>query len=219
MSELGNSILLVVPARKGSSFTRKNLQPLNGKPLILYTLDATRIKKPHDTIVTTDDPYVEEVVFPYGVKMDQRPDNLADDYATLDNVMHYIAVTYPYSTYVCLPPTSPLRSAQHVEEALALFESYNCDSMIGVTEERKAIWKLDDDAKLKPLVERTVNRQLAIPSYISNGAIFISKREAILRSRKKASGVTMPYIMQPHHSVDIHTAEDLHLAEYLLGRS
>ena len=207
-------ILLVIPARKGSSFYRKNLKLLNSTPLIRYTLEASKIEIPHDTLVTTDDSYIMDECVNYDVKIDQRPENLADDKTTLDQVMYYIATNYPYDIYILLPPTSPFRTKIHIEEALKKFLDNKADSLISVTEELKSIWSLDADNFIRPLIERTKNRQQENPCYISNGAIFISRRELILKYHKKASGHTMLYVMDKESSIDIHNEQDIKLAEY-----
>ena len=211
-----NNILLVIPARKGSGFFRKNLKLVSGIPLVRHTLNASKISIPHDTLVTTDDSYIIEEASPFNAIIDERPDNLSNDESTLDDVMYYVAVNYAYDVYVCLPPTSPLRTKDHIEEAIDKFLETKADSLISVTEERKSIWKLDQDNLAKPLVERTKNRQKEIPCYISNGAIFISKRELILKNRKKASGNTILYPMSEKDSVDVHNERDIRLAEFNL---
>src|SRR3990167_1899548 len=156
-----NRILLVVPARKGSSFHRKNLQLVSGQSLVAHALNSTQIKIHHDTILTTDDPYAVEEGISNGVLIDSRPSNLADHLSTLDQVIHYIAITYPdYDYYACLPPTSPLRTTIHVEEAVKdILKDSKADSLISVTEERRSIWNRDEDGFIKPILERTHNRQ------------------------------------------------------------
>lgn len=211
-----NNLLLVIPARKGSSFHRKNLKLLSGIPLIRYTLEASKIALPHSTLVTTDDPYIFDECLSYNIIPDTRPENLADDKATLDHVMFYIATNYIYDTYVCLPPTSPNRTKSHIEEAIKKFYDNKADSLISVTEERKSIWSCDEDNFIRPLIERTKNRQQENPCYISNGAIFISKRELILKNHKKASGRTILYLMDNESSVDVHNEQDIRLAEFYL---
>lgn len=150
-----------------------------------------------------------------GSIIDERPEPLCDDFATLDQVMFHIATKYHYDIYVCLPPTSPLRTEDHVRVALALFMRSECDSLVSVTEEKKAVWRLNEDGYLKPIVERTVNRQQCTPVYISNGAIFMTKRDVLLKTHRKISGLTMPYIMDTRSSLDIHSEEDLRIAEAL----
>jgi len=64
-------ILYVIPARGGSKgIPKKNIKPLNGKPLIYYTIDVARQLTPDDNIcVSTDDDDIIEVVESYGLKV------------------------------------------------------------------------------------------------------------------------------------------------------
>ena len=55
-------ILVIIPARGGSKgIPHKNIKPLNGKPLIRYTIDVARgVAKDEDICVSTDDPEIIE---------------------------------------------------------------------------------------------------------------------------------------------------------------
>ena len=56
--------LVVIPARGGSKgIPHKNIKPLNGKPLICYSIDVARqIVCDEDICVTTDDDEIIKVV-------------------------------------------------------------------------------------------------------------------------------------------------------------
>ena len=50
------SILAIIPARGGSlGLKNKNMYPLNGRPLLFYTLDAAKNAKLIDRIVVSSD--------------------------------------------------------------------------------------------------------------------------------------------------------------------
>jgi N-acylneuraminate cytidylyltransferase len=57
-------ILVIIPARGGSKgIPHKNIKPLNGKPLIHYTIDEAReIVGDEDICVSTDDPKIIKCV-------------------------------------------------------------------------------------------------------------------------------------------------------------
>lgn len=211
-------ILIIIPARKGSSFSRKNVQPCLGRPLIHYTFNASKITTPHDTIVSTNCHEVRAEAEFYYFKTHERKYEHATATATLDTVIYEIAKEYStYNIFILLPPTSPLRTAQHAQEALDQFNRDGADSLISVTEELKSIWK-ETDHFARPIVERNRNRQSCEPVYIANGAIFISKRDSILNSKHKVSGRVSLYKMSMADSVDVHNKEDIQLAEYHLGK-
>ncbi len=101
--------------------------------------------------------------------------------------MHHVVLSVPdYDYYVCLPPTSPLRTRHHVQQAMKQILDDRADSLISVTNEYRSIWKKEGE-EIRPLVERRKNRQETEPVYVANGAIFICKRE-VLKKRKKNSG-------------------------------
>lgn len=80
----------LVPARGGSKGVRgKNLRPVNGRPLILHTLD-TLARVPHvKPIVSTDSHQIKSTVLSHypDVEIRHRPPHLSDDVATIDQVV------------------------------------------------------------------------------------------------------------------------------------
>lgn len=211
-------VLIVIPARKGSSFKGKNLYPCNNIPLIDYTLESSRVNYPHDTIISTNCEFISSHVTDLNFKLDLRSEKLSNDKATLDSVMLYMAEKYPlFDTFVCLPPTSPLRNRFHVEEALAKYLSEHADSLISVVPEYKSIWSSSDE-RVRPLVERTKNRQDSQPVYICNGAIFITSKEILLKVKRRMGGRVSLYSMKQEDSVDVHNLDDIKLAEYYLTK-
>ena len=57
-------ILVVIPARGGSKgIPHKNIKPLNGKPLIYYSIDIARqFTKDENICVTTDDDEMKRLI-------------------------------------------------------------------------------------------------------------------------------------------------------------
>lgn len=65
----GKKVLAIVPARGGSKGIKgKNIYPVNGKPLIWYTLSEAQKSKYIDRIiVSTDSREIADVAEQYGV--------------------------------------------------------------------------------------------------------------------------------------------------------
>lgn len=218
---MDRKILVVIPARKGSSFKGKNRYPLNGRPLIHYTFDAADIDFPHhDTLVSTDDHYIKADAEDRKFIIHHRPDHLADATSTLDQVMVEIATLMnDFEYFVCLAPTSPLRTKDHLNSALKKIIDEKGDSLTSVCEERKSIWRLKNDWNhfADPLILRLRNRQSEAPVYVANGAIFITKREILLKYKRRTAGRVSLFVMQQKDSVDIHNFDDIKLAEFYLN--
>ena len=88
----GKFVLAVIPARGGSKgLPRKNILPLSGKPLIVWSIEAAKKSKYIDScIVSTDDNVIAKVAESHGCEIPFiRPKHLArDKSATMDVILH-----------------------------------------------------------------------------------------------------------------------------------
>ncbi len=75
-------VIAIIPARGGSKrLPKKNIFPLNGKPLIAYTIEACRASAYiNDIYVSSDDDEILTVGEQFGAKALKRPSTLADDH-------------------------------------------------------------------------------------------------------------------------------------------
>ncbi len=214
------NFLFVVPARKGSSFHGKNFFPLQGIPLINYTLkEGLKTDLNKRIIVTTNDHYIKAEVEQFkDVEIHHRDESLSRWDVTLDELITKIYYEFPgYDYYVTLQPTSPLRTAQHIEEACSQIIKEDGDSLVSVKPEFKSIWR-KGETFADPIVERLKNRQEETPTYVSNGAIFISSGEGIARFHKRLFRKISLYVMREQDSIEIHDKQDIELAEYYLSK-
>ena len=89
--------------------------------------------------------------------------------------------------------------------------------MLSVREERHSLWGLEN-GEVVELYKPEVNRQSAIPYYLGNGAIFITKRDILFNEKDRLGGRVALYIMDEVQSLDIHTIHDIELAEYYMKK-
>ncbi len=113
-------MLTLVPARGGSKrIPRKNLRPLAGIPLLLWTLIPFRSYNP---VVSSDDQNILDLAARYGFGVVERPAALASDEASSADVAIHALEQRGDDTVMLLQPTSPFRSERTVESALSLFK-------------------------------------------------------------------------------------------------
>lgn len=121
--------------------------------------------------------------------------------------------------FILLLPTSPLRTAEDIDNAITLFHEKNADSVISYCAEHHPIkWHkyIDKEGKFESIFETTINnRQDERISYYPNGAIYIFKRDLINTERIYAEN-SYAYIMNRKKSVDIDTIDDFEYIEFLL---
>lgn len=225
-------VLALVTARGGSKgIPRKNVVPLAGKPLIAWTIEAALRSRVVDRIVvSTDDPEIAELSWAWGAEVPfLRPEALArDDSPHVDVVVHAVMWLEEQQGYIpdyvlLLQPTSPLRTSDDIDAAVALALEKRADAVISVClspVHPYLMRRVNADGKLKEYESRPpgyLRRQTLPPVYIENGAIYLVKREVFLRDRSWYSGDTYAYIMPEERSIDVDTIRDLKLAAWMLA--
>jgi CMP-N,N'-diacetyllegionaminic acid synthase len=223
----GKKVLAVIPARGGSKgLPGKNIKPLNGKPLIQYTLNSAKESRYIDqVVVSSEDRQILDFACHFnGVICDQRPVNLATDTATINEVIReYLDRSPGVDVILLLQTTSPLRTAQDIDEALELFVKRDFHPVVSVTKSMKSpywMYTLDQGQHLQPVIEnrQSTNRQSLPEVFVLNGAIYISTASDFLHNNGFLSNDTLAFPMPGERSIDIDYQLDFDLAETLLQR-
>lgn len=223
------NILVVIPARGGSKgIPYKNIKPLNGKPLICYSIDAARQFTSDENIcVTTDDDKIIEVVKNYGLKVPfKRPDYLATDTCGSSEVIQHAFQFFAdkgilYDAIVLLQPTSPFRKVEFIKEAVALYD----DSIDMVTSVRPAACNpyydgfeenTDGLLQISKGDGTIVRRQEAPEVWQQNGSIYVINPKSLLEKGMGGFTKIKKYAMPETYSVDLDTMLDWKMAELII---
>ena len=211
-------LLGVIPARGGSkTISRKNLHPLNGKPLIDYTIEAAKQSCLDDYIISTDDEQIREKYR----KAIWRPYELAQDDTPMAPVIQHAVQVYEKSrvkkveAVVILQPTSPLRMAEDINRCVEIFKANLCDSLVSVFKGIHPIKSYDEGGK--PFLEQMPYDKHKHRCLTRNGAIFITRRD-LLDSGRLTGDSPLFYVMPKSRSIDIDDYADLFVAEAILSK-
>jgi CMP-N-acetylneuraminic acid synthetase len=122
--------------------------------------------------------------------------------------------------FALLQPTSPLRTAAHLDRCIEGLLRSDASCAISVTEAEHHPFKAFflDRGKLKPLHERRSlhqPRQALPPVVRQNGAIYVLGTKRFLQERSFYVEPAIPFFMNAEDSVDIDSAFDLRVAELL----
>jgi len=220
------TFLAIVPARGGSKrLPRKNILDLNGKPLIAYSIEAGLQSKYIDkVIVTSDDEEILNISKEFGADIIKRPDELASDTATsFDAIKHTIENVDKYDYIILLQPTSPLRSAVQIDEAIELFKTKEANAVVSVCEmDHSPLWSntLPQDASMQGFLRDEVlnKRSQDLEKYYRlNGAIYICKTDKLLEEKSFFLKENIfAYVMDRESSIDIDEEIDFKIAEALI---
>jgi CMP-N,N'-diacetyllegionaminic acid synthase len=228
------NVLGLITARGGSKgIPGKNIAPCGGRPLMAWTCDAARATCITRAIVSTDDEEIRRVALAEGVGAPfVRPPELASDTASsIDVAQHAISWLAQHERWitdvlVLLQPTSPLRTARHVDEAFSLLVE-DFESIVSVIEvpHRFKPWSQlrFDKGRLHDYDEREQSfdrfrRQGQPTLYARNGPAVVVTRAATVAAGSFYGARCGAYVMSEPDSIDIDEPNDLALAEWHLLR-
>lgn len=223
--------LCIIPARGGSKrLPRKNIKPLNGKPLVFYTIDSVIKSNVFDKVIFTsdDDEILSVVSNNYSstiLNVIKRPNELATDTSkVIDTVLHFIDDEYD-QTWLTLP-TSPMKVSDDFIRASELLTSED-DSVLSYTEMEfpptlglvvKSNNIVEDYDQTQPWQNGNSRSQDHPMVYRPNGALYGSWTSKLKENKNYYIGQTKGYFMPRNRSIDIDTQFEFDLAEFMLNR-
>lgn len=223
-------VLVVIPARGGSKgIPYKNIKPLNGKPLICYSIDVARQFTTDENIcVTTDDEKIIKVVENYGLKVPfKRPGYLATDTCGSNEVIQHAWQFYAdrgkrYDAVLLLQPTSPFRKVEFLKEAAALYD----DSIDMVTSVKLSSCNpyydgFEENAEGLLTISKgdgTIERRQDAPNvWQQNGSIYVINAQSLMGKGLAHFTRIRKYAMPELYSVDIDNPFDWKVAELVIS--
>ena len=223
MSNLTNTLGLILARGGSKGIPRKNLKLLAGKPLIAWTIEAAlQSQQLSSIVVSTDDPEIAQVAQHWGADIPfLRPTELAqDDTPSIKPVLHALAELPHIDSVMLLQPTSPLRTATDIDMCIALAHEHNASSVVSVTESANHpywTYQLDAECKLSKFLDQpTVTRRQDLPlAYALNGALYFASASWLKRYKTFVTEETVAYVMPKERSVDLDTYLDWYFAEWL----
>ena len=195
---------------------------------VLAGLDCPKISR---TIVSTDSAEYRRIAIAAGADCPWlRDPALAADKTTSADVVKDVLDRIgdeinEYRALVLLQPTSPLRTADDISGAIALYEMRNASAVVSVCEaECPPAWlgHLPDNLSLDDFVShefRNMRSQDLGQWYRLNGAIYVVSINQFRRDHGFTPKGTLGFVMPRERSVDVDTAFDFNLAALLMKQA
>jgi len=223
-------ILALIPARGGSKrLPRKNALPFVGKPLIAWTIKAAKESNYVDNVVvSTDDYELAEIAKKYNASVPFiRPAELATDEASTHSVILHalekLDDTAQFDLVLILQPSSPLRTAKHIDGSIEYYFRKEAKAVLSVCEcDHNPLWvnTLPDNMSLDVFIKPEIIgiRSQDLPKYYKlNGAIYLFDIKQYIHSKGNMYGPnSFAYEMEGNSSIDIDTKIDFQLASLIL---
>lgn len=212
-----------IPIRGGSkSIPLKNIKPINGKPLVYWTLLAAHNCPEIDEIyVATDSKEISDTVKDFGfarVRVIGRSPESATDTASTESVMLEFAEKYEFDDIILIQATSPLLTSGDLSRGIKEYAGEEIDSILSVVRQKRFIW--DSCGKyVRPHnydIFSRPRRQEFEGFLVENGAFYITSKKLLLDSRCRISGRIAAVEMSEESYFEIDEPSDWIIIEELM---
>ncbi|MBU0535638.1 MAG: acylneuraminate cytidylyltransferase family protein [Nanoarchaeota archaeon] len=229
-------VLGLITARGGSkAIPKKNIIELAGKPLIYWSIKAAKDSKYVDRVIcSTDNDEIAEISKKYGAEVPfRRPDELAkddsEDLPVFEHALKWLEENEGFKPdlIIHLRPTSPLRTTDHIDEAIKILaDDENADSIRGVSipeENPFKMWEIEGKYMVPLMRHKGIKdahnrlRQNLPDVFWQNGAIDIARYNTIMKKHSMTGDNIIGYNMDYKYSVDIDSITSLRVAEIALN--
>lgn len=223
-----------IPVRGGSkSIPLKNIKPINGKPLIYWTLKAACGCDYIDKVyVATDSTVIKETVegFKKGSETDLflktivigRSAESATDTASTESAMLEFANNYTFNNIALVQATSPMLQSYDLNKGFEAFYEEGVDSVLSVVKQKRFIWGTDDSGYAQPTnydVFHRPRRQDFDGYYVENGAFYIISRADLLACKNRLFGHIKAVEMHEDTFFEIDEPSDWMIIEGLMKKN
>lgn len=224
---MANPTPAIIPARGGSKgIPRKNLKLLEGKPLIVWSIEQVLATRGLTPYVSTEDEEIADVARGAGAQVIERPAELAGDATASEPVIeHAIEVITAEAArpdqVMFLQATSPLRLPGTLARCLGEFAVTGADSMVGVVPAEIFMWRRVPRVEALYPVDTRPRRQDLRPEqlrYRETGSLYLTRTEIYERHHNRLGGAIELFVMDPLEGIDIDAEHDFMLAESLWRR-
>jgi len=231
-----SGVLGLIPARSGSvDVPGKNIRPLAGSPLIVYTIKAALGSHLDRTVVSTDSEIFAAVAAEAGAERPfLRPARLAtSETLAIEIVRHALDFfareeNWRPEAVFYLQPTSPFRTSADIDRALDLLNACKeADSVVSIAPMRDHPsfgWVDRGDGGLIPIMPMTPRRQRRqdlTPVFAENSAILLSRTQYLLGKGAPDRLIFnplnfMPMLIEFPATIDIDTEMDFQFADFVM---
>jgi N-acylneuraminate cytidylyltransferase len=197
----------------------KNVRPLHGRPLCLWTLQTLAALDEIGTIVVdTDAPEIADLVRrELDVEISIRPESLRGDFTPTNDLIAYVMAQHPTRTrFLQTHVTNPLLTAPTVADAIRRFETQvEHDSLFSVTRLQTRLY----DERGTPVNHdpaRLLRTQDLPPLYEENSNLYLFTRESFAVTGSRIGSSPLLFEMNRLEALDIDEESDFTLAEALM---
>jgi len=221
------NILVIIPARKGSSeLKNKNLILIYGKPLIYYTIKIAKKfeSKNNQIFCSTNSLDIKKICEKNSLKVPfLRPNSISKKLSRdIDFVNHALKnfnkknIRFKYG--LILRPTSPIRNYNIIKEAFTYFKKSNFDSIRAIVKIKTPVFKMwfkKKNNRIIPAVNSKINEHYNAPRQILPETFFQTSNFEFFKINYKVKIISISgnkiggYLTQNKYDHDIDDLNDI----------
>ncbi len=208
----------IIPARGGSKGVhKKNLYPLNGKPLLYYSICAALGSNLIDDVyVSSDDNEILEYAASAGARTILRPPELSTDSASSEGALIHFAENVEFDNLIFLQATSPLMTSEILDDAMEVFLQGKYSSVVSVFEDHGFWWRYDEP--LYNPMKRHMRQENTNKRYKESGMFYITSKKDLLSSKCRFSGKAHSFVHSKIVGYDIDDLDDFKIVESIMEK-
>ena len=231
---MANQLIAFIPARGGSKgIKRKNLMKMGNETLVEIAVNgAIESKIFNYIIINSEDIEIRNLIqskFSNNkqIIIQDRPEEYWHDNTVqeVDRLIEWSSKQFEkdYDVSVddiaLLYPTAPLRKSNNIKEAYKIYQKYNYDSLLSVTESREYLWRIGPNNSIVGPINyspftRGPNQLEGWNQWRENKSIYIFKKH-LLKEGARIGGKVGFYEMDKISSIDVDTTDDLELVKHI----
>mgnify|MGYP001157375680 FL=1 len=231
-----NNVALI-PARSGSKrVVNKNITPLNGHPLIAYSIVSAIESNIFDqVVVSTDSEEIKDISEYYGanvpfIRPSEYSQDKSPDILWVKHALDFFKEIKNYEFFSIIRPTSPFRKPETIKRAFELFLNKKCDSLRAIEkclQHPYKMWVLKDeymvpfvDSKEKGPHDQPLHSSQypSLPEvYVQNASLEIAHVKTVYDFKNISGEKIMPFFTENDEGFDVNVKEDWELAKILIN--
>ena len=213
-------IVVMIPARGGSKrIPNKNIKLMNGKPLIVWSIEHAKKTTADEVWVSTEDKEIAKIAEEAGARIHWRPKELAMDKSMPEETLIHFSKTNDFDVILLLQCTVPLANEKDLQGLIDTYNKGGFDSVTLLDKDRLFINKLYGKYCF-PINYNPFKIKISQDykgddwTYYESG-IYLVSREWLLKSGRRMGGRN-GYFIKHDFNIDIDNIEDFIAAERVM---
>jgi len=212
--------VLIIPARGGSKgIHKKNLQTVNGIPLVERTIISALQADINKIIVSTDDIEIKNIALKYAVEIHERSEEASGDTSSTESVIleviSHFERQWPEKVSIGFcQVTSPFIESKSIDECFSLadqgFSAFSAIDFHGFIWSKEEYWKPIDHP-----IDHRPRRQDLSPKVKETGAIYCFPLQNFKQKKYRICSEPSPVLINPIHGIEIDDLVELQLANLI----